>query len=78
MGNGHSTRFWSDVWVGKEPLMNFSNSELLQSDLNMKVCDFISADGDWDWDRISIKLSTRGCMKLSGHLPPRERDDEDR
>lgn len=70
IGDGRTANFWSEVWLGKEPLLNFTNRDLSQADLEAKVFDYATGGGDWDWSKLAGILPTRGCMKLASHLPP--------
>lgn len=45
IGNGKLVCFWSVVWVDDKPLMNYTNSQLIEEELQLPVCDFVNADG---------------------------------
>lgn len=70
LGDGSNIRFWKDIWLGNEPLIHLAKANLNEDQLDEKVCDFISDDGDWNWPKIGSVLSTRGCMKLASQLSP--------
>jgi len=54
LGNGKSIHFWTDVWCSAESLASKVGSELsLLPDVDIKVCEFITADKQWD----SVKLN---------------------
>lgn len=46
LGDGQFILFWKDVWVGKEPLISLARVNLTDDQLETKVCDFITHDGD--------------------------------
>lgn len=63
--DGLTARFWTDVWIGDEPLINSAAGNISEEDMERKVRDY-----DWNWPMFNNVLSTSACMMLAGHIPP--------
>uniref|UniRef100_A0A2N9FPJ3 CCHC-type domain-containing protein n=1 Tax=Fagus sylvatica TaxID=28930 RepID=A0A2N9FPJ3_FAGSY len=56
IGNGHSTSFWHDTWVGNEPLREVIHGPIPHLEESFCVVDVIEGVGVWDFSRISFTL----------------------
>lgn len=41
IANGNKARFWFDVWVGKEPLVNLASCPICLNELNLTIDKFV-------------------------------------
>jgi len=57
LGNGKSIHFWTDVWCSHENLVSQVGADLsATTDINIKVCEFITATRQWDLGKLSQVL----------------------
>ena len=57
LGNGKSIHFWTDVWCSQESLASQVGANLSAlTDVDIKVCEFITADKQWDSVRLNQVL----------------------
>lgn len=68
LGNGKSISFWTDVWVGDTPLINYAIMDIPSTELSKKVSDYWFAFGDWDWASLSSMISDEALDLLRGQL----------
>ncbi|XVF12417.1 hypothetical protein REPUB_Repub08aG0116500 [Reevesia pubescens] len=54
IGNGHSTSFWFDTWIGDKPIAEVCNFEVPLHSRDDKVGDYFNNSGSWDWNRLSF------------------------
>lgn len=71
LGNGRSTRFWSDTWVPEVgPLWLLTMRDITQLEASIPVNEFVSASGSWVWDRFKHELSEHVLSCISGIKAP--------
>lgn len=68
--DGHDTLFWTDTWLGDQPLYLNARNEVPPAMMNRTVRSYVNNDGDWDWVALNNFLSTGDCMKLAAVHPP--------
>lgn len=50
IGDGKQTKFWTDLWVGDEPLIRLVASHISESDKLKSVWDYTDGRGNWLWE----------------------------
>lgn len=48
--NGNKVRFWADIWVGTNPLIELATREVAQEEFSLCVMDFVFNTGNWCWE----------------------------
>ena len=67
LGNGKSIHLWTDVWCSDESLASKVDPELLLlTDVDIKVCEFITADKQWDSVKLNQMLPSELVQAVQG------------
>lgn len=65
VGNGRTTRFWSDAWVQERPLSCYLTGDVQDIVKNKMVRDYWRETGGWDWNELpNLPESVKECMEL--------------
>ncbi|WCJ23870.1 Polynucleotidyl transferase ribonuclease H-like superfamily protein [Euphorbia peplus] len=68
VGNGESTKFWTDIWVGTRPLLDQRISDVPEEKLGDRVLDYWRADGGWSWPAVEGLLSLSCILQMASVL----------
>lgn len=69
IGNGESTRFWTDYWLGS-PIINEVDQSSGAVDLNERVADYISAPGVWNADLLFSSVPSKDRLPFAQNKQP--------
>lgn len=77
IGSGNSSNFWSNTWLGNNPLMGEDNIAVASENQGRKVNSYVSDDGNWNWNELCSQLPTGVLMRLASTLQPRNDEGDD-
>lgn len=56
VNNGKRAKFWTDIWIDDQVLMNWAPPELTEEQRNGTVTHFWSDEVGWNWNKIGDRL----------------------
>ena len=74
--NGESINFWGDDWLGIGPIREACEGPLNKHESEFKVKD-VSIDGNWNLQKLSIKLPDSIINRILDLEAPKEQDQQD-
>ncbi|CAN1730820.1 Putative ribonuclease H protein At1g65750 [Linum perenne] len=77
IGDGRSTKFWTDRWVDSGVLLIDHALNLQGVNASICVADFCSTNGDWNSDLIFSVLPMNIALQVIGMTPPRNNIGQD-
>ncbi|KAF7842708.1 putative ribonuclease H protein At1g65750 family [Senna tora] len=71
LGSGMKVRFWSDPWLPNgRRLEDYAVVPLLDTDRNRVAAEFVSASGDWAWDKFDFLIPSNVSSMIAAVRPP--------
>ncbi|KAK9291995.1 hypothetical protein L1049_019947 [Liquidambar formosana] len=77
VGNGKNIRFWLDVWVGEEALLNIATLPVPADAMNDTIWDYTEEEGSWVWSKFDQFLSQDILDQIRAIHPFKDMDLED-
>lgn len=72
LGNGCSVKFWADRWIYGRNLIEEAGEVNIGEimDQNRPVRDYISKDGNWNWNAFAGKIGNSSLLAIASIKPP--------
>nr|KYP59049.1 hypothetical protein KK1_014475 [Cajanus cajan] len=70
IGNGKSTKFWSDHWLPSNVVLNEVAIQMVLMEIqSRKVIDFVDANGNWKLDEACSYIPSQHWSEIQGLTP---------
>lgn len=68
--HGRSVLFWTDWWLGEQPLLEVSTKEVPADHIGRTIKEYTDDSGAWNWFELSNFLPHSCLLLLAGHKTP--------